>query len=56
MTKKSGLDAHIVKKYAAISTLSSSGVTVNEPEKIWGTLGALAMMNVATQQIRKVAM
>jgi hypothetical protein len=56
MTKKSGLDAHIVKKYASLSTISAdanANAFNNDPDKIWGTLGVMAMMNMASQHIRK---
>jgi hypothetical protein len=56
MTKKSGLDAHIVKKYASLSTISTdvnNTASVNDPDKIWGTLGVMAMMNLASQHIRR---
>ena len=55
MTKKNGLDAHIVKKYASVSTLASAGSSKNDPDKIWGALGAMAMINVASQHIRKIS-
>ncbi len=52
MTKKSGLDAHIIKKYSSISTVAASNNSVNDPEKVWAALGAMATMNVATQHLR----
>lgn len=53
MTQKSGLDAHIIKKYANTQTIAQQSNTSNNPDLIWGTLGVMAMMNVATQQLRR---
>jgi hypothetical protein len=33
--------------------MSENKVCENEPDKIWGTLGVMAMMNVASQSIRR---
>ena len=54
MTQKSGLDAHIVQKYAQTSTLCEARKNDCDPEKIWSVLGAMAMMNLATQHIKRV--
>ncbi|MGD9580675.1 MAG: hypothetical protein AB7V50_04840 [Vampirovibrionia bacterium] len=53
MKHKSGLDAHIVKKYATISTISTNVSSSNDPEKIWNSLGLMAAMNVATLQMKR---
>ncbi|MEW5822035.1 MAG: hypothetical protein AB1782_17710 [Cyanobacteriota bacterium] len=53
MTQKSGLDAHIVRKYAELNTMSQATTSANDPDKIWGALGAMAMMNLASQQIKR---
>lgn len=53
MTQKSGLDQHIIKKYANTQTLTQGNTGSNDPDKIWSTLGVMAMMNVATQQLRR---
>lgn len=50
---KSKLDEHIIRKYASVSTMATSSSAANEPEKIWGTLGVMAIMNVASQQVRR---
>jgi hypothetical protein len=55
MTNNSPLDKHIVKKYATVSTMSGNQNVSNDPDKIWNTLGAMAMMNRISQQIRKNA-
>lgn len=54
MKHKSGLDAHIVKKYASTSTIASNVSSVNDPDKIWNSLGLMASMNLATMQIKRV--
>lgn len=53
MTQKSGLDQHIINKYAETQTLAQSNTSESNPDLIWGTLGAMAMVNVATQQLRR---
>lgn len=58
MTPQSSLDAHIVKKYSGVSTISSSNnasTSTNDPDKLWDSLGAMALMNMATQQISRSA-
>ena len=52
MTKKSGLDAHIIKKYSSISTVAATSNCVNDPDKVWASLGAMATMNLASQHLR----
>lgn len=52
MTRRTGLDEHIVKKYNSVSTLASSNFS-DQTDKLWGTLGSMAMMNLASQRIRK---
>lgn len=53
MKHKSGLDAHIVKKYATISTISNNVSCSNDPDKIWSSLGLMATMNVVSLQIKR---
>lgn len=54
MKHKSGLDAHIVKKYATTSTIANNVACSNDPDKIWNSLGLMATMNLATLQIKRI--
>lgn len=54
MKQQSKLDAHIVKQYASVNTNSSLNTTPtfnNDPDILWNTLGAMALMNLATRKI-----
>lgn len=53
MKNKTGLDAHIVKKYAKVSTIASSIRCSNDPDKIWTSLGLMASINVATMKMKR---
>ena len=53
MKTKTGLDAHIVKKYAKVSTLTNSVRCSNDPDKIWNSLGLMASINVATMKMKR---
>lgn len=55
MQHKTGLDAQIVKKYSSISTLSTSNDNVFEQEKVWNYLGIMAMVNMASQNVKNAA-
>ncbi len=51
MTEKSPLDTHIARKYEDVSTIGNGRRCSNEPDKIWGALGAMASMNMVSQHI-----
>jgi len=51
MQHKTGLDAHIIKKYSNTSLLPTYNSTTIEPEKVLNYLGIMGMVNIATQNI-----
>ena len=55
MQHKTGLDAHIVKKYSSTSTLPIPNDNVYEQEKVWNYLGIMAMVNMVSQNVKNSA-